>query len=77
MKIITLRIIICSALYGNCQPLYTTNVEFMTWAECMYAGTNDTLILYNVMGEEYINENKIFIKFQCSEKIKIEEKIES
>tara|TARA_R100001594_G_scaffold125827_1_gene162923 strand:- start:728 stop:859 length:132 start_codon:yes stop_codon:yes gene_type:complete len=43
----------------------------------MYAGTNDTLILYNVMGEEYINENKIFIKFQCSEKIKIEEKIES
>ena len=67
MKIITLTIIICSALYGNCQQPSTKNIEFKTWAECMYAGTNDTLTLYNVMGEEYINENKIFIKFACAE----------
>ena len=41
----------------------------------MRAGTNDTLTLYNVMGDEYINTNKIFIKFSCREKIvKPEEK---
>ena len=33
----------------------------------MWAGTNDTLTLYQIMGDEYINTNKIFIKFQCKE----------
>tara|TARA_Y100001963_G_scaffold111952_1_gene154888 strand:+ start:919 stop:1149 length:231 start_codon:yes stop_codon:yes gene_type:complete len=73
MKIITLTIIICSALYGNCQQPYTKNIEYKTWADCMYAGTNDTLTLYNVMGEDYINTNKIFVKFQCKEVEKREE----
>ena len=41
----------------------------------MYAGTNDTLTLYNVMGEDYINTNKVFVKFLCAEEIKEEEKI--
>ena len=73
MKIIILSVIICSALHGNCQSPYTKNVEYATWAECMYAGTNDTLTLYNVMGEEFINENKVFIKFTCQEKEKKKE----
>ena len=73
MKIITLSIIICSALYGNCQQPYTKNVEFKNWAECMYAGTNDTLILYNTMGDDYINTNKVYIKFACAEVQKKEE----
>jgi len=67
MKIITLTVIICSALYGNCQSPFTKNVEFNSWAECMYAGTNDTMTLYNTMGEKFINDNKIFIKFACIE----------
>ena len=75
MKIIILSIIICSALHGNCQIPYTKNVEYKTWADCMWAGTNDTLNLYQVMGEDYININKIFVKFQCKEVEK--EKIES
>tara|TARA_R100000781_G_scaffold99593_1_gene63197 strand:+ start:443 stop:673 length:231 start_codon:yes stop_codon:yes gene_type:complete len=73
MKIITLSIIICSALYGNCQQPYTKDVEFKNWAECMYAGTNDTLILYNTMGDDYINTNKVYIKFACAEVQKKEE----
>ena len=72
-KIITLSIIICYDLYGNCQQPYTKNVEFMTWAECMYAGTNDTLMLYSTMGDDYINTHKIFVKFMCAEQIKKEE----
>ena len=72
MKIIILSVIICSALHGNCQSPYTKNVEYKTWSECMWAGTNDTLTLYQVMGDEYINQNKIFIKFQCTEKVKKE-----
>ena len=74
MKIITFSINICSALYGECMQPYTKNIEFKTWAECMYAGTNDTLTLYNVMGEEYINKNRIYVKFMCAEVEKKEEK---
>tara|TARA_Y100001963_G_scaffold14955_1_gene18625 strand:- start:1878 stop:2111 length:234 start_codon:yes stop_codon:yes gene_type:complete len=77
MKIIILSIIICSALHGNCQNPFTKNVEYNTWAECMMAGTHDTLTLYQVMGDEYINKHKVFIKYQCTEKIKEEEKIDS
>ena len=73
MKIITLSIIICSALYNECKQPYTKNIEFHSWAECMYAGTNDTLTLYNVMGEDYINMNKIYVKFACVEKEKEKE----
>jgi len=77
MKIITLTIIICSALYGNCQQPYTKNIEFNSWAECMWAGTNDTLTLYQVMGDEYINTNKVFVKFMCAEVIKLKEELGS
>ena len=77
MKIITLTVIICSALYGNCQQPYTKNIEFKTWAECMYAGTDDTRVLYDTMGNDYINENKIFIKFACIEVVKKEEGLKS
>ena len=70
MKIIILSVIICSALYGNCQEPYTKNVEYKTWADCMWAGTNDTLTLYQVMGEDYINTNKVFVKFMCKEELK-------
>ena len=67
MKIVTLTIIICSALYGNCQQPHTKNVEFNSWAECMWAGTNDTLTLYQVMGEDYINTNKILIRISINQ----------
>ena len=69
MKIIILSLIICSALYDQCQVPYDKNTPFNTWAECMREGTHDTLTLYNVMVDEYINTNKVFIKFRCREKM--------
>ena len=69
MKIIILSIIICSALYDQCQVPYDKNVTFNNWADCMRAGTEDTLTLYNIMGDDYINTNKGYIKFSCREKL--------
>jgi hypothetical protein len=69
MKIIILSVIICSALYGECQQPYDKNTQFLHWADCMRAGSHDTLTLYNVMGDDYVNKNKIYIKFACSEKM--------
>ena len=69
MKIIILSVIICSALYDQCQIPYDKSIHFNSWADCMREGTNDTLTLYNVMGDDYINTNKIYIKFACKEKL--------
>lgn len=77
MKIIILSVIICSALHGTCQPPYTKNVEYQNWADCMYAGTNDTLSLYQAMGEDYINQHRIFVKFQCKEVEKLPDELKS
>ena len=69
MKTIILSLIICSALYDDCQQAYDKNITFNNWAACMRAGTHDTLTLYNLMGDDYINNNKVYIKFMCREKL--------
>ena len=69
MKIIILSLIICSALYDECKGPYDKNITFNSWADCMREGTHDTLTLYNVMGDDYINTNKVYIKFSCREKM--------
>jgi hypothetical protein len=43
----------------------------------MYAGTNDTLTLYQAMGEDYINQHRIFVKFQCKEVEKLPDELDS
>ena len=66
MKIV-LSLIICSALAAECKPPFNHKNLFEDWANCMYQGYNDSLQLLDVMGDDYINENLIFIKFACVE----------
>ena len=66
MKIV-LSLIICSALAGECKPPFNHKGLFEDWSSCMYQGYNDSLQLLTVMGDDYINANKIFIKFACKE----------
>jgi hypothetical protein len=66
MKIV-LSIIICSALAGECKPSFQHKDLLEDWSSCMYQGYNDSLSLLGVMGDDYINKNKIFIKFACKE----------
>ena len=66
MKIV-LSLIICSAIAGECQPPYQNKDLFEDWASCMYQGYADSTQLLNVMGEDYINQHKMFIKFFCKE----------
>ena len=66
MKIV-LSLIICSALAGECKPPFDHKDLFEDWSSCMYQGHNDSLQLLTVMGDDYINANKIFIKFACKE----------
>ena len=66
MKIV-LSLIICSALAGECKPPFNHNELFEDWSSCMYQGYNDSIQVLDVMGSEYINQHKIFIKFACKE----------
>ena len=66
MKIV-LSLIICSAVAGECRPPYQHKELFEDWASCMYQGYNDSLSLLSVMGNEYINQHKMSIKFFCNE----------
>ena len=66
MKIV-LSLIICSALAGECQPPFNHKNLFEDWSSCMHQGYNDSLSLLSIMGDDYINQNKMFIKFVCKE----------
>ena len=66
MKIV-LSLIICSALAGECSSPFNNKELFEDWASCMYQGYNDSVQLLDMMGNDYINQNQIFIKFACSD----------
>ena len=66
MKIV-LSLIICSDLAGECKPPFNHKDLFEDWSSCMYQGYRDSIQLMDVMGDDYINKNLIFIKFACRE----------
>jgi hypothetical protein len=57
---------ICSGLYGNCMPEQTF-LEHDTWSECSRQGTINTLATIDMLGDDYINTNKLYVKFTCRE----------
>ena len=57
---------ICSGLYGNCMPEQTF-LEHDTWSECSRQGTINTLATIDMLGDDYINTNKVYVKFTCRE----------
>ena len=65
MKIV-LSLIICSALAGECKVPFNHKNLFEDWSSCMYQGYRDSIQLMDLMSDDYINENLIFIKFACA-----------
>ena len=71
MKIV-LILVICSALNGVCDKGWEKNDTFPDWDSCMRQGYVDSLQVLDIMGTDYVNANKSFIKFYCKE-VKAEE----
>ena len=71
MKII-LVLVICSAVRGLCDKGWEKNATFPDWDSCMRQGYVDSLQVFDIMGTDYVNTNKSFIKFYCKE-VKAEE----
>ena len=65
MKII-LVLIICSAVSGECDRGWEKqNINFSDWDSCMRQGYVESLGVMDLMGADYINKNKTYIKFYC------------
>jgi hypothetical protein len=65
MKII-LVLIICSATSGLCDKGWQKqNMDFSDWDSCMRQGYVESLRVMDLMGANYVNKNKTYIKFYC------------
>ena len=57
---------ICSGLYGNCMPEQHF-LEHDTWSECSRQGTINTLATIDMLGDDQMNANRLYVKFTCRE----------
>ena len=55
---------ICSGLYGNCMREQHF-LEHDTWTECSRQGTIKTLATIDMLGDDQMNANRLYIKFYC------------
>ena len=74
MKII-LTMIVCSALYQSCLEPMERPGRYATWADCMRAGYQDSLVIMRQLGDAQLNSYQTYIKFVCSTKPVIKPKI--
>ena len=55
---------ICSVVHGDCLPEYEAG-SWDSWYDCAAAGTMMTASTMTAIGEDLINNNKIYIAFKC------------
>ena len=56
---------VCSALDGDCIPEQTIGL-YDSWYQCAEQGTVETQQLMSLIGEKLINNNKLYVTFNCS-----------
>ncbi len=67
MKFILLMLI-CSNIPGNdCKPIPTPIEEFNSYHECIYHAYDYSSILLKSMGNENVDEFKMYTIFDCKE----------
>ena len=65
-----LHLIMCSAVANSCLPPYRYPDLFSDGYSCMLAGNQESILKLEEIGHLNVNENKIYIKFMCTEDIK-------
>jgi hypothetical protein len=63
-----LLMLVCSQIPGNeCKPISTPVKEFDTYHECAYFGYDYSDTLLRSMGDQTVDEYKMFTAFNCKE----------
>ena len=70
-----LLLIMCSAVANSCLPPYRYPDLFVDGYSCMIAGNQESILKLEEIGHLNVNENKIFIKFMCTEDVKEKAKV--
>ena len=69
--------IVCSAIYNSCLEPMERSTRYVTWADCMRAGYQDSLEIMQQLGDAQLNSYQTYIKFVCSEKSVVRPKIKN
>ena len=59
---------VCSAIYQSCLEPMEKPQKYVTWAECMRGGYEDSLEIMRQLGDAQLNSYRTYIKFVCSNK---------
>ena len=62
-----LSMILCSQITGTCLDPYPMPSKYVDLYRCLQAGYVESAIRHEEIGQEFVNENKLFIKFLCQE----------
>ena len=63
-----LLMLVCSNIPGNdCKPISTPITEFNTYHECTYYGYDYSGSLLRSMGNDAVDEYKMYTMFSCKE----------
>ena len=65
----------CSAVANSCLPPYRYPDLFVDGYSCMIAGNQESILKLEEIGHLDVNENKIYIKFLCTEDVKEKVKV--
>ena len=57
---------ICSAMDSTCLPEQPVDV-YDSWFKCAQQGTMHTMATLDLIGEDLINQNKLYVVFICKE----------
>ena len=65
-----LNLIMCSGVTLTCLPPYKYPDLFVDGYSCMIAGNYESILKLEELGHVKVNDNKIYIKFMCTEDTK-------
>ena len=63
---VTLFLILCSYVAGECMPPIAYHKQFNDQYDCFIEGYNQSILKMEQIGREEINEHEIYIRFICS-----------
>ena len=64
-------------MYQSCLTPMERSTKYVSWADCMRAGYEDSLEIMQQLGDAQLNGYQTYIKFVCSERPVVKPKIEN
>jgi len=57
---------VCSVVDGTCLPEQTVGI-YDSWFQCAQKGTANAMTTLDLIGEDLVNDNKLYVAFSCKQ----------